>query len=256
MAKNFYASKLYLRLSCFSTIFRTIYRNISGKKFEPGIFALDRFISPGAVCFDVGAAYGRYTLVLSRLAGNSGHVYSFEPGSYSYAVLSSIMRFHGLRNVTAVKKALSERAGKINLLLPIKRTGKIGPSLAYLNAGKESGAISEEVEMITLDQYRQASGVSRLDIIKCDVEGAELLVFRGARESISRFKPTILCEIDASLVSRFAYAPSDIFAFLSGEDYKPFIFRDNSFREIGEFKENSNYFFIHKDNELITRIAR
>jgi FkbM family methyltransferase len=252
MTKNFYTSKLYLRLSCFSTTFKTIYRNISGKKFEPDIFALDRIISSGAVCFDIGAAYGRYTLILSRLAGNSGQVYSFEPGSYSYAVLSFVMKFHGLRNVTAVNQALSEQPGKINLLLPIKKTGKVGPSLAHLNTGKESGAITEEVEMTTLDRYCQVIDIPRIDIIKCDVEGAELLVIKGARESINRFKPTILCEIDASLISRFGYVPSDIFDFFSGQDYKPFIFRNNSFREVSEFKENSNYFFIYRDKEKIT----
>jgi len=255
MTKNFYTSKLYLRLSCFSTTFKTIYRNITGAKFEPDIFALDRLILPGAVCFDIGAAYGRYTLILSRLAGNNGQVYSFEPGSYSYAVLSFIMKFHRLRNVTAINKALSEQPGKINLLLPIKKTGKVGPSLAHLNADRESGGISEEVEMITLDQYCQVADISRIDIIKCDVEGAELLVFRGARESIERFKPVVLCEIDASLVSRFGYVPSDIFAFFSRQDYKPFIFRNNSFREISGFKESSNYFFIHKDKEKILQLA-
>ncbi len=66
---NFYKSRWYQEVSCLSTIFKTIKRNLQQKKFEDEIYLLNKFISSGSICFDIGAAYGRYALPMSRLVG-------------------------------------------------------------------------------------------------------------------------------------------------------------------------------------------
>ena len=238
--------KIYQELSCFSATFKTIYYNIRKKKFEREAYVLNKFIHFGSVCFDIGAAYGKYTLTMSKLAGNTGHIYSFEPGNYSYKVLSNIVKFHRLENVTLVKKALSDKTGAANLAVPIKGSGKLGKGLAYLCSSFDSNVIFEKVEAVTLDEYCSGKNIPNIDFIKCDVEGAELLVFRGAKHCIEHYNPTILCEVNIEfLLNRFNSTPSQIYDFFNQRDYKAFFLKDNKFECVSSIIEKRNYFFIH-----------
>ena len=98
----------YQKMSAIGRVFKTIYRDAYHLKLEAEADMLHKFISSSSICFDIGGSYGTFTLVMSRLA-KDGCVYSFEPGSYSYKVLSNIVRFHRLKNTIIVKKALSDR---------------------------------------------------------------------------------------------------------------------------------------------------
>ena len=163
-----------------STIIKTVRRNCQGQKFEPEVEALSMLIHQGSYCFDVGGAYGRYAFPLSGMVGPEGRIYSFEPGSYSYKVFSFVKFFFGLKNVVLIKKAVSNKSGSIELCLPPKKSGKLGASLAHIHSGKKEDSFCETVEMLTLDDFAKLRILPRLDLIKCDTEGSELLVFQGA----------------------------------------------------------------------------
>ncbi len=247
---------VYQKISCWGTTFKTIYRNISDKKFESEVYALNKFISPGSICLDIGAAYGRYAFVMSKLAGNSGCVFSFEPGNYSFKVLSNVVRFHRLKNVTLVKRALADKKGAAELSTPIKRDGKIGPSLAYLTTEKfDNNCAVELVKAITLDDYCSEINIPRVDFIKCDVEGAELLVFKGAKDVIVRYKPTVLCEVDKGHLKRFSLTPEQIYDFFCQRNYKSFILKEKKFEKVNCIKENHNYFFIHSQAKVLKTLG-
>jgi hypothetical protein len=77
-----------------------------------------------------------------------------------------------------------------------------------------------EIEMIRLDQYAQ--GLNKIDLLKCDVEGAELLVLRGAESSLRRFRPRIFLELDERWTTSFGWMPGDVIRFLRGIGYKHF----------------------------------
>lgn len=247
--KRFYKTRFYQSLSCLSTAAKTIHRNIRGSKFEPEIKVLYKFLSPGKVCIDAGGAYGRYALPMSKLVGANGHVYSFEPGSYSHRVISMVVKFHRLKNVTVIKKALSDKSGFMQLASPVKKSGKIGPSLAYLTEGGDSNCILENIEMTTLDEYCFQNNIIKVDFIKSDTEGAELLVFKGAQKVIERDKPVILCEVDSRSTKRFNYTPEALYDFFKQRDYRAFIFDDNKLKTVESLSEEANYFFIPTDND-------
>lgn len=237
--------------SRFSTTFKTIYRNIYHKKFEPEIYILNKFISAGSLCFDIGAAYGRYTFIMSRLVSDSGHIYSFEPGSYSCKVLSNVVKFHQLENVTIIKKSLSEEDGFTKLTIPIKKGGKIGPSLAYLSLGAnpKNIGITEEVELTTIDKYCSQMQISRLDFIKCDVEGVELSVFRGGEETIRHYQPVVLCEVDKDCMEKFGFHPREIYDFFRNLGYNSFVLEGKEIKGVNEINCPRNYFFIHSSGK-------
>jgi FkbM family methyltransferase len=227
-----------------TTIIKTVRRNCNDRKFEPEVEALAALIRHGSFCFDVGGAYGRYAFPLSRMVGPEGRVYSFEPGSYSHKVFSFVKFFFGLKNVELIKKAVSNRQGRIELCLPPKRSGKLGTSLAHIHTGTKEDSFCETVDMLTLDDFVRSVNLPRLDLIKCDTEGSELLVFQGAQAAIDRFRPIVLMEIDASNLVRWGQKPSDVLDFFRQWDYRLMVWENGSFNPVATAEASGNYFFI------------
>jgi FkbM family methyltransferase len=236
-----------------TTIIKTVRRNCQDRKFEPEVEALSTLIKPGFFCFDVGAAYGRYAFPLSRMVGPQGRIYSFEPGSYSYKVISFVKAFFGLKNVVLIKKAASNRPGPIELCLPPKKSGKLGASLAYIHSGKKEDSFCETVDMLTLDDFARNENLLRLDLIKCDTEGSELLVFQGAKGLIERFKPIVLTEIDVSNLTRNQQKPSDILDFFRPWNYRIMVWQAGAFIPVTSVEKQGNYFFIPEHHVILSR---
>ncbi len=248
---RFYHHVLYQNIfSLPSTIIKTVSRNVRGQKFEPEVEALSRLIREDFYCFDVGGAYGRYAYPLSKMVGTQGRIYSFEPGSYSYKVFSFVKAFFGLKNVVLTKKAVSNKPGSIELCLPPKRSGKLGASLAYIRSGKKEDSFCETVEMLTLDDFARAQGLVRLDLIKCDTEGSELLVFQGAKAVIERFRPIVLTEIDANNLARYQQNPSDMLDFFRQWNYRLMVWDAGAFVPAADAEKPGNYFFIPEHHTL------
>lgn len=234
----------YRYLSLLSTASKTIIRNLKKKKFEPEVEILNKIVKPGDVCLDVGAAYGRYALPLSLAAGKNGRVFCFEPGGYSWRVISIIKRFHRLKNVSIHKIALCDKSGLTNLCAPLKKTGKIGASLAFISEVSRDDAVCEQVRTDTLDAFCLENKVGRVSFIKCDTEGSELAVFRGAQDTIGRYRPAVLSEVDAGNMHRYGYRAGQIEEFFKGYNYKIFSYKNGGFNAVKELAENGNYFFL------------
>jgi FkbM family methyltransferase len=126
------------------------------------------------VVYDVGANVGHYTLALSRLVGDSGRVYSFEPGVRWAYFLRRHIELNALRNVTLVQAAVSDSVGLVQF------TG-----WAIDNEG------SCVVPSISLDGF-MAAGFPPPAFIKMDIEGAEASALQGARDLLSNVKPAWL----------------------------------------------------------------
>jgi FkbM family methyltransferase len=141
-------------------------------------------VKRGMVVADVGANFGYYTVLLSRLAGDSGKVYAFEPSSGFRSRLKGHLQANHCENVVVSENALSDEPGTAELF-----TGdSTGSFLAF--AGREP----EEVQCMTFDEFVKRNNVSRLDFMKVDIDGHESKFVAGAAESLRRFQPTILIE--------------------------------------------------------------
>jgi FkbM family methyltransferase len=152
--------------------------------------------------------------------------------------------FFGLKNVVLIKKAVSDKPGSIELCIPPKRSGKLGASLAYIHSGKKEDSFCETVDMLTLDEFARQEHPARLDLIKCDTEGSELLVFQGARGLIERFKPIVMTEIDANNLARYQQKPSDILDFFREWNYRLMVWDGETFIPVADAEKPRNYFFI------------
>lgn len=228
-------------------VIKTIKRNVFSQKFEPEVFFLTKIIPNDAVCLDVGASYGRYAYYLSKYVCPKGEVFAFEPGSDSFAILSTIKFFHRLNNVHLIKKALLDQTQILNLVVPIKHNNKAhkGLSLAYVSHENVSNSHLEQIQTITLDEFCDGLRPSRIDFIKCDVEGAEALVLRGGAGTIKKFLPNMLFEVNHDFFKdKFPESLGIIDAILREHNYNVYLFSKDRPQAVRELKANGNYFFI------------
>ncbi|MGB1547555.1 MAG: FkbM family methyltransferase [Alphaproteobacteria bacterium] len=184
---------------------------------RPVIECLGTVIPEGAVIFDVGAHLGGYAKEFARLHHGNVFVHCFEPSPYNLSILKDVTA--RLDNVRVSQLAFSDKAGTIDLYLPVKASGRLAIGLGHFGREEERDYVMERVETATLDSYVVENEVPRLDFIKCDVEGAEFLVLKGAAETIRRFRPTIYVEVFESYMARMGHSARDIFDFLAPFEY-------------------------------------
>lgn len=167
---------------------------------EPELGVVPALVGEGDVVFDIGANFGLFTRFLSEAVGEEGRVFSFEPTPDMFAVLSNSTRRLGFGNVSCFNLAVSERPGLATMSIPIRGDGSRNHYEASLEQGDADGEVeSFAAEMVTLDGFCESRHVDRVDFIKCDVEGHEISVLRGARGLIARHRPVILLEVNEPL---------------------------------------------------------
>jgi FkbM family methyltransferase len=207
---------------------------------------LPRFVRQGDVCVDAGANVGRYTVALSRLVGRSGAVLAFEPGSYAFQVLSLVVRFLRLRNVVPHRVALGERPGDVALAVPrLDGSPLADTESAHVMDTAEEGVSVETVRCVPLDDFAADLSGRRVTFVKCDVEGAELFVLRGALCVLREHRPVVLCEVAERLTARYGHRPSDVFDALAAQGYDRFVLRQGRLDAAGSGgPDGGNYWFL------------
>lgn len=157
---------------------------------------LASLLRPGSVCADIGANIGYWTLAMSRLAGDTGKVYAFEPDPAVHAQLEfnvGLNRF--AHNVTVSTQALSNTSGPVSFhRADVRHHSGWGSIERY--ADITASVIS--VSSTTFDHFWRDRGIGRLDLVKIDVEGHEPKVLDGMRETLkSRAVRALIVEINA-----------------------------------------------------------
>jgi len=161
--------------------------------YEPQIICLLRAaVKPGDFCIDVGAHLGYLTLVLSRMVGHSGRVVSFEPVPENFRALQENIRLNKATNVDLHNTAISDSSGAISIACVAQQTFSWTPSAVSQNSADNLNTII--CNSVTLDDF--LAGTPRIPrLIKIDVEGAELLVLRGAIRILETCGPILYLEI-------------------------------------------------------------
>ncbi len=144
----------------------------------------------GMVFYDLGANMGYYSLFAARQLDSSGHVFSFEPDVEIAEQLWRNVVKNGFSRITVSGAAVWSQSGTAKFI-PADASSP-GPGTGHL-AAPDDPRRGFEVPRVTLDEFAETSPPP--DIIKCDVEGAEVEVFRGAHKTLSAHHPFILCEI-------------------------------------------------------------
>jgi FkbM family methyltransferase len=187
-----------------------------------------RLVRQGMTVFDVGANLGVYTLLAAARVGPEGRVHAFEPVPQLFQLLTESVRRSGSRNILPSDLAVSDRSGSAVMYLGDDRDSDIH---ALAQSERRTGSV--EVRTITIDDYVEQKSVGRVDLIKIDVEGAELPALRGARRLLAREDaPLIQAEVSDENARAFGYAPPALKEYLAGFGYHGFRSRGGEWQAV------------------------
>jgi FkbM family methyltransferase len=180
-------------------------------------------IRPGDAVLDIGANWGAYTTLFSNLAGIGGSVDAFEPLPAAFEILDrETRRSAPIRNWRLHRLACSDTAGVASIWVP-------GDDQAQASLRKHHGASwitadrarEHRIEQIRVDDFARP-GDGRVDFVKIDVEGAELLVLRGMERTLRQRRPLVFFEHCPGWMKDFGYGPPDVFAEFRRAGYDSF----------------------------------
>ena len=180
-------------------------------------------VKEGDVVVDLGANVGYFTLLAAKLVGSKGKVYSFEPEPRNYGYLLKNIQLNGYDHVIASQKAVADRPGTVKLFFCRYDTGhhtiqKYDGIQAYRPDFVDVMKEFVEVEQVSLDDYFKGI-MTPVNVIKMDVEGAEMLALAGMEQLIKRNKNLVMLIEFFPLLIREMGQPPEEFARRLLEDF-------------------------------------
>jgi len=168
-------------------------------RFESEVVAaLKKYLSPGMTFFDVGANIGLFSIIASQLVGPLGKVHTFEPDPRNFRRLTRNIAISHFSNVILNQLALLDKNGTISLR-SVAEDGlgmfsTVGEPLRGVppTIRTSEKTLTQEVTCSTLEEYAIHHRVERIDLVKVDVEGAELSVLRGCEQLLKRKDAPVL----------------------------------------------------------------
>jgi FkbM family methyltransferase len=190
---------------------------------------LQSWIKPGMVFFDVGANVGYYSLLLSPLLGPTGSAHGFEPVSQQCERFRRNIELSGLINIVVNREIVSDSAGE--KVIHVGTDDNSGTASVALIPRPDD--ITETVPATTLDQYFARRGLTRVDVIKIDVQGHELAVLRGGEQLLRRHRPVLLVEIHSPSLLESGSNKEEIYHYLETLGFEAFsVLRSGELKKI------------------------
>ena len=219
------------------------YDAVGGKIYRDGQFEPETVefvydnLKEGMTFIDIGANIGQYTLLAASIVGDSGKVISVEAAPYTYTILNKNISLNNLSNVVSHNVAVSNSKGFTTFHL-----GHYGNSGASsLKPTINTGVREIKVKTNTLDNL--LIGLDKTDIMKIDVEGAELMVLNGGKTILKNFKPMLILEFsDENFTGEFGVSTTDLVALLKELNYVVYIIKKGGLDKWDESKKYPSWY--------------
>lgn len=184
--------------------------------YEPSVrFAIDRFVRTGSVCYDIGANQGLWSLRMAERASSQGRVFAFEPVPANVRSLKENAALSGCE-IGVCAFALGDADGMVEMHLP----PDVGSGSL---AAQGQGAERLTVQMRRLDDVWRLQGCPAVSLVKLDVEGAEVLVLKGASLFLASVLPVVCCEINPERLDAMGASVADLAGIFTRLSYKAFV---------------------------------
>jgi FkbM family methyltransferase len=208
---------------------------------------LKSVMQPNGTFLDIGANCGWYSLALAHHCP-SAQVHAFEPIPHTHEMLARNIRHNGLSNIETHRLAFSNEEGPLEFFHTPQCSG--ATSLAVVGQPCDQASLEKiPCPGTTLDLFCSRHELVP-QIIKCDVEGAELMVMQGGEATIASHKPVILIELLRKWARQFNYHPNDVLQLLGRQGYRAFTLGSAGLKtcpEIDESTPETNFIFLHTE---------
>ena len=170
------------------------------------------------IFYDVGSNYGYYSVILSQLTKTT---YAFEPVAETFIVLKKNIKKNRIKNIIQFPFALSdkEESISINIYSSSGNNSMFKRNIPSDHPTKHIGKSNIRTKTIDSLVFSENNRIEKPDLIKIDVEGAELHVLKGAIKTIVKYKPVLLVEYSETTSIDAGYICKDIFDFIKAYDY-------------------------------------
>jgi FkbM family methyltransferase len=196
------------------------------------------------IFFDIGANIGWYSILFGRLFSGL-QIHAFEPIDTTFGQLLINLSLNSVDGVHTNQIGFSDKAGTFDFY--VSPTLLAASSLA--DTFKTDDKLVKQARTQRLDDYCHHTGVYP-DLIKCDVEGAELLVFQGGLKTLDRSRPIVMAELLRKWSSCFGYHPNDVIDLFAKHGYGCYVTNGSelkTFARVADDTRETNYFFIHHE---------
>ncbi|MBS1638280.1 MAG: FkbM family methyltransferase [Bacteroidetes bacterium] len=211
---------------------------------------LYRLVNKNDVIFDIGANIGWYSNHLSKkLPGAT--IYSFEPIPETFAQVKRNTELNQAKNIILNNFAFSNQKQTLTFYYSPTVTG----ASSSVNITENDSMVKLECQANTIDAFVNDQKIQKLDFIKCDVEGAELMVYQGGTETLKKHKPIVFTEMLRKWAAKFNYHPNDIIRLFSDIGYNCYISQQGKLKAIQAVTEETmetNFFFLHPEKHSKT----
>ncbi len=173
-----------------------------------------KLVQPGDTVCDIGANIGIVTVLLSKLVGDAGKVFAFEPNPACYEALTAAIARNRMTNVLPQAIALGSQTEERDLAIPPDNAGAASLRETAVHAGGKTTRVSVR----TLDEFVEEQGIDSIQFMKLDVEGFESEVFTGSTRILGILRPdAILFEMNEQTTGPLIQRP--VFSILARFEY-------------------------------------
>lgn len=201
-----------------------------------------RLIKPGYTVLDIGANIGWYSINLAKRIKNI-KIYAFEPIPKTFNYLTRNIEINEVVDVDKYNFGLSDEDKELIFYYDCEGSG----NSSITNLSEKENIQQVQGKVITLDHFIESKNIS-IDFIKCDVEGAELLVLKGGEVTLKKYKPIIFTEMLRKWAAKFNYHPNQIIELLKNIGYRCFTIAGSRLEEFYTMDEQTietNFIFLH-----------
>jgi FkbM family methyltransferase len=209
---------------------------------------LYKLVTEGDTIFDIGGNIGWYSNHLSKKLPGA-KIYAFEPIPETFAQLKRNTELNQSENIILNNVALSDVIQTLTFYYSPAITG----ASSSVNITENDAMVKLECQTNTIDTFMKEQGIAKLDFIKCDVEGAEFLVYKGGAATIEKYKPIVFTEMLRKWAAKFNYHPNDIIAFFRQFGYNCYTSHNSKLIPIDMVTDETmetNFFFLHPEKHV------
>ncbi len=183
------------------------------------LITLQKFLKPGMTTIDAGSNIGEISVFLAKHVGPTGKFWAFEPMPGLADRIRQHKSLNDLVQLEVCNAGLGHETSELSIYSSANYHGEFNSGMATLFPSVERNIRIGSAPIVRLDDFIQEQAIQRVDLMKIDIEGAELSMLRGAEETLRRSRPVIILEINEETSESAGYSGADLLRYLASFGY-------------------------------------